>query len=764
MPLETLENKNLVSQRNFLDDNLRLEALTHKSFHYENPSNGPHNERLEFLGDSIVSFVVANYLFGRFPHFKEGQLTLLRANLVCKKKLAQFALQLGLDSEIRLGVGALRDGGRASEKVLEDAFEAYIGAVFLDSGSSLYAVQEFMEPLLTPAVDKLTHHRHIHNSSILGSSDYILHSDLQDPINKLQTWSQRRGLGIPVYVPFCVRSYATETSTSSDKLRLSFALPHQTLYKNEEVYQVNISSTSGDMGILTNHVPSIEQLKPGLIEIYENPSSSKKIFSSGGFAVINSDSTLEINAPEAHPLEDFSIETVRSNLAEAQRVVNSGATDEEKNLAKIEIEVYEALQTTATMEKKIKTNDNNNNTDDVVVETKFRGRIGYANQKPPIFCSRTCRIVTIKQKGMEYVKQLGIQNVTDLCTLVKWNEENNIKFMRISSDIFPFASHEEYGYSLDYAAKELRIVGDFAKKNGHRLTTHPGQYNQLGSPNSAVVRKTYNDLSYHAEMMDLMGLPKDSIMVIHMGGVYNSKETTLKRFEDNYLKVLSPSIRDRLVLENDEICYNVQDLLPICKKLKIPLVLDCLNSGTLSDQDLLDLIPEINKTWTDKGIKPKQHYSEGRPGASNIMEKRAHSDRVKYKLYSVNPKLILPPAELETLQTRGRKSNNPNNRRNKMKEYIVDDYDKQSKVKKKRIMTKKIKNNKISTKNKKDDDKVNYEEEDDRLNNDDDEIDDEQSKFNKKRVVTKENNNKRNNDKVNDEIIEDEPNTKKKRL
>nr|CAG8472065.1 2931_t:CDS:10 [Entrophospora candida] len=391
---------------------------------------------------------------------------------------------------------------------------------------------------------------------------------------------------------------------------------------------------------------------------------------------------------------------------------------------------------------------------------------------------------------MEYVKQLGIQNVTDLCTLVKWNEENNIKFMRISSGIFPFASHEEYGYSLDYAAKELRIVGDFAKKNGHRLTTHPGQYNQLGSPNSAVVRKTYNDLSYHAEMMDLMGLPKDSIMVIHMGGVYNSKETTLKRFEDNYLKVLSPSIRDRLVLENDEICYNVQDLLPICKKLKIPLILDCLNSGTLSDQDLLDLIPEINKTWTDKGIKPKQHYSEGRPGASNIMEKRAHSDRVKklppcemdmdlmieakdkavfqlylkYKLYSVNPKLILPPAELETLQTRGRKSNNPNNRRNKMKEYIVNDYDKQSKVKKKRIMTKKIKNNKIPTKNKNDDDKVNYEEEDDRLNNDDYEIDDEQSKFKKKRVVTKENNNKRNNDKVNDEIIEDEPNTKKKRL
>ncbi|CAB4443009.1 ribonuclease III [Rhizophagus irregularis] len=210
------KRKSMVHQRNFRDDKLRLEALTHKSYHYENPSTGPHNERLEFLGDSIVSFVVANYLHGRFPNFKEGQLTLLRANLVCKKKLAQFALQLGLDKDIRLGVGALRDGGRGSEKVLEDAFEAYIGAVFLDAGSSMSEVQKFMEPLLAPAVDELTHCSP-NSTSVLKQklfqqdnsniqlqmliADQILNSDLQDPINKLQTWSQRRGMGIPVYKP-----------------------------------------------------------------------------------------------------------------------------------------------------------------------------------------------------------------------------------------------------------------------------------------------------------------------------------------------------------------------------------------------------------------------------------------------------------------------------------------------------------------------------------------------------------------------------------
>ncbi|KAG9307180.1 hypothetical protein G9A89_017008 [Geosiphon pyriformis] len=199
-----------INQHIFRDDDLRIEALTHKSYHYENPSTGPHNERLEFLGDSIVSFVVANFLYTRFPHYKEGELTLMRANLVCKKSLARFALQLELDKELRLGVGALRDRGRESEKVLEDAFEAYIGAVFLDSNSSMSAIQYFMEPILLPAVEELTPSSAVTHKGTKDKkqsidlletlpSDLSLNADLQDPINKLQTWSQRKGLGIPDY-------------------------------------------------------------------------------------------------------------------------------------------------------------------------------------------------------------------------------------------------------------------------------------------------------------------------------------------------------------------------------------------------------------------------------------------------------------------------------------------------------------------------------------------------------------------------------------
>ncbi|GJJ73801.1 F-type H+-transporting ATPase subunit delta [Entomortierella parvispora] len=138
-----------------------------------------------------------------------------------------------------------------------------------------------------------------------------------------------------------VRTYATEAAATG--LRLTLALPHQTLYKDVPVAQVNIAAVSGDMGILANHVPSIEQLRPGVVEVIEG-AATKKFFVSGGFATMNPDSTLNINALEAFPVEDFSAEAIRHNLAEAHRAVTSGATEEDKLSAKIEVEVLESLQ------------------------------------------------------------------------------------------------------------------------------------------------------------------------------------------------------------------------------------------------------------------------------------------------------------------------------------------------------------------------------------------------------------------------------------
>ncbi|KAI9497598.1 F1 complex, delta/epsilon subunit of ATPase [Zychaea mexicana] len=143
--------------------------------------------------------------------------------------------------------------------------------------------------------------------------------------------------------PALARSYATE-APAADKLRLTFVLPHKALYKSTDVQQVNLAATSGDMGILANHVPTIEQLNPGVVEVIESGDVTKKFFVSGGFAIINPDSTLNINAVEAAALDELSVENVKSALAEAQKVANGAGSDAEKAAAKVEVEVYEAIE------------------------------------------------------------------------------------------------------------------------------------------------------------------------------------------------------------------------------------------------------------------------------------------------------------------------------------------------------------------------------------------------------------------------------------
>jgi len=329
------------------------------------------------------------------------------------------------------------------------------------------------------------------------------------------------------------------------------------------------------------------------------------------------------------------------------------------------------------------------------ITTTFRGRLGYAclntvlrAQKPSIFCSRTCRISTItdEEKGMPYLKEIGRQNMADLKEIIEWNAAHHIYFMRMSSEMFPFAGHKEYGYSLEYAEKELKEAGDTAKRLGVRLTTHPGQFNQLGSPRRPVVENTFRDLEYHNEMMDRMGLDQDSVMIIHGGGVYNDKPTTIERFKTVYQE-LSQGVKNRLVLENDEMCFNVDDLLPICEELNIPLVLDYHHDWIYpSSQSLEELMPRILATWEKKGIRTKFHLSEPRRGAETLMERRAHADRCqnlpsplpddidlmieakdkeqavfhlfrRYGLHPIFHDSLRPPAIQETTQTAGRKSN-----------------------------------------------------------------------------------------------------------
>ncbi len=164
----------------FSDPCLFNRALTHRSYLNEHPEALEDNERLEFLGDAVLDFLVGAWLYNRFPEMKEGSLTRLRAALVGNEKLADFAREIGLGGIMRLGRGEAESGGRLRSALLGSTFEAIIGALYLDGGMS--AVQEFIEPILENTAHQIVEE----------------HRD-QDPKSVLQEWSQGQGLGTPYY-------------------------------------------------------------------------------------------------------------------------------------------------------------------------------------------------------------------------------------------------------------------------------------------------------------------------------------------------------------------------------------------------------------------------------------------------------------------------------------------------------------------------------------------------------------------------------------
>lgn len=266
--------------------------------------------------------------------------------------------------------------------------------------------------------------------------------------------------------------------------------------------------------------------------------------------------------------------------------------------------------------------------------------LGYAcicnclrKQKPTVFSSRTLRLATLKSKGTEYAKSLAIQNLKDLFVMLEWNVKNKIFFMRLSSGIFPFACYPEYGYSLDFADNLLKEIGEYAKTHKIRITMHPAQFNVLSSPNEKIVENSTNDLNHHCDILNRMGMGIDSVMIIHGGGVYNDKPKSIERLKKNIM-LLPQKTRERLVLENCEMSFCVEDLLPISEELKVPIVLDFHHDAIYKSTEPIEFyFNRVFKVWNDRGIKPKVHVSNSIPGikdTDNKTSRRKHSDYIQF--------------------------------------------------------------------------------------------------------------------------------------
>ena len=158
----------------FQNRSVLMRALTHRSYLNENPDMSlEDNERLEFLGDAVLDFLVGSYLYHRFPEMDEGDLTSLRAALVRAHTLADFAREWDLGTALQVGYGESESGGRERVPILCATFEAVIGAVYLDQG--LDKVKELMNPLIEPALIKIL--------------DEQLHKDAK---SEFQVWAQAR--------------------------------------------------------------------------------------------------------------------------------------------------------------------------------------------------------------------------------------------------------------------------------------------------------------------------------------------------------------------------------------------------------------------------------------------------------------------------------------------------------------------------------------------------------------------------------------------
>ena len=266
--------------------------------------------------------------------------------------------------------------------------------------------------------------------------------------------------------------------------------------------------------------------------------------------------------------------------------------------------------------------------------------LGYAcinmtlsESKPKITTNRSMIKRTFKERGIEYASELALQNSRDLFHILKWNVENGIKLFRLSSDFFPWASE----YNLEELPHYLRIktllegCGSYAKKNGLRLTSHPGPFNVLVSPRQNVVENTITDLELHGKIFDLLGLEQSHYnkINIHCNGVYGDKKSAMDRFCENF-KRLSPSVQSRLTVENDDKAsmYSVKDLMYLHEKIGIPIVFDYhhhkFNTGGLTEEEALKL---ASTTWPN-GITPIVHYSESKAlhEENEKLKPQAHSD------------------------------------------------------------------------------------------------------------------------------------------
>ena len=249
-------------------------------------------------------------------------------------------------------------------------------------------------------------------------------------------------------------------------------------------------------------------------------------------------------------------------------------------------------------------------------------KIGYPCINTSIGCTAnsTFRLKSYSEKRLISAVQ---NNLDCLLKILEYNVNHGLLFFRIGSDLVPFASHPicRFGWEK-YFKKQFKHIGSFIKKHKIRISMHPDQFTLINSPSRQITKRSIKELEYHRRILDAMCLGTEAKIQIHVGGVYGNKARAIESFVKRY-KSLDRKIKNRLVIENDDISYSLKDCLKINQRTKIPVVLDAYHHQILNNgESIRDALIKAKKTWKKKDGLLMVDYSSGRRG------KRTHAEHI----------------------------------------------------------------------------------------------------------------------------------------
>lgn len=229
-----------------------------------------------------------------------------------------------------------------------------------------------------------------------------------------------------------------------------------------------------------------------------------------------------------------------------------------------------------------------------------------------------------KNYTVDKLLEITKNNLISLNKLIEYNIKNNFHFYRLTSKLVPLATHGKVNFDYITPIKsQYKKIGKLINDNNIRIDTHPDQYTILNSMDSKIVKNTVEILKYHYKIMNALNI-KDKIIILHVGSSACGKKASITRFINNFNK-LPYYIKECIAIENDDKVYNIKDVLKLCHKINVPMILDyhhfiCNNEG----ENIEDYLKDVIATWHKK--IPKMHFSS--PKSKLKKDFRSHNDYI----------------------------------------------------------------------------------------------------------------------------------------